>query len=167
VEDRSHALAEEVRAYLLRAFDGSGSPPPLPRPPGFTETELQLAAAVLCMAVMRGDHECRQDEHRALYRAVEDLTGLGPDDTARLLRRAEEQFAASRSLHELAGQIRASFSRERKCRLLESLWRVAYADAELSGHEEYLVRKIADLLDLSTADLMEAKVRAREAFGRD
>jgi uncharacterized tellurite resistance protein B-like protein len=51
--------------------------------------------------------------------------------------------------------------------LVESLWRIAFADAELAGHEEYLVRKVAGQLDLSTADLVETKIRAREAFLRE
>jgi uncharacterized tellurite resistance protein B-like protein len=54
-----------------------------------------------------------------------------------------------------------------KHRLVEALWRIAFADAELAGHEEYLVRKIAVQLGLSTADLVETKVRAREGFLRE
>jgi uncharacterized tellurite resistance protein B-like protein len=50
---------------------------------------------------------------------------------------------------------------------LEALWRIAFADAELAGQEEYLVRKIALQLGLSTADLVETKVRAREEFLRE
>ncbi len=48
--------------------------------------------------------------------------------------------------------------------LVEALWRIAFADAELAGQEEYLVRKIAGQLHLTTADLVETKVRAREGF---
>ena len=47
---------------------------------------------------------------------------------------------------------------------MEALWRIAFADAELAGHEEYLVRKIAGKLNLTSADLVETKVRAREKF---
>jgi uncharacterized tellurite resistance protein B-like protein len=54
-----------------------------------------------------------------------------------------------------------------KRRLVEALWRIAFADAELAGHEEYLVRKIAGKLNLSTADLMETKLQAREKFLRE
>jgi uncharacterized tellurite resistance protein B-like protein len=41
---------------------------------------------------------------------------------------------------------------------------LAFADAELVGHEEYFVRKVAESLGLTTADLVETKVQAREAF---
>ena len=45
--------------------------------------------------------------------------------------------------------------------LAELLWRVVYADGELSRHEDYLARKIANLLDLRPGYLSEARNRAR------
>jgi uncharacterized tellurite resistance protein B-like protein len=48
-----------------------------------------------------------------------------------------------------------------------NLWRLAYADAELAGHEEYFVRKVALAIGLSNADLVETKVSARETFLRE
>jgi len=47
--------------------------------------------------------------------------------------------------------------------VVTSLWQLAFADADLAGHEEYFVRKIAESLGLSTADLVETKILAREA----
>ena len=48
--------------------------------------------------------------------------------------------------------------------VVHALWRVAFADAELASNEEYLVRKVAEQIELSTADLVETKLRAREEF---
>src|SRR5688572_25063370 len=130
-------MAEEVRQYLLQAFSGAGAPPVK----GDSERELQLATAVLCLSVVRADRQCSQDEHHIVISAIERLLGLGADDTARLLRAAEEAMAADRPWAEFVSRIDRGFSHERKCRVLESLWLVAFADAELEGHEEYLVRK--------------------------
>jgi len=44
------------------------------------------------------------------------------------------------------------------------MWQLAFADAELAGQEEYFVRKVAGSLGLTTADLVETKILAREAF---
>jgi uncharacterized tellurite resistance protein B-like protein len=158
-------LADEIRGWLQTAFDAPAAAPAAPAIPA--ERELQIATAILCLSVARADHQCSQDEHRILARAVERVLGLGEDDTVRLMRAAEAQITASRSFADVVSLVDRAFSRERKCRILESLWRVAFADAELSGHEEYLVRKIADRLHLTTADLVETKIAAREAFGRD
>jgi uncharacterized tellurite resistance protein B-like protein len=86
MSDPDHALAEEVRSYLLRAFSGDPSSRSGPVRPD--EQELQLATAVLCLSIMRADHECCQDEHRVMMRAIEHVLGLGPDDAVR----ARESF---------------------------------------------------------------------------
>jgi uncharacterized tellurite resistance protein B-like protein len=45
------------------------------------------------------------------------------------------------------------------------MWQVAYADADLSAHEQHVVRKIADLLYVPHAAYIAAKLRARDAAG--
>jgi len=164
IPDPDHALADEIRGYLMKAFAPAAEGGAPTSPAALDERELQLAAAVLCLAVLRADHESRQDEHHVAERAVEKILGLGPDDAQRLLRKAEDELDASIPMRKFTALIDGGYSTERKRRVLESLWRVAFADADLAPHEEYLVRKIADLLHLTTADLVEAKVRAREAF---
>ncbi len=49
--------------------------------------------------------------------------------------------------------------------MIEHLWRVAFADAELSAWEQHLVRKVADLLYVPHSAYIAAKVRARAAAG--
>jgi uncharacterized tellurite resistance protein B-like protein len=57
------------------------------------------------------------------------------------------------------------FSQEQRQRVVELMWQVAYADAELSAHEQHVVRKIADLLYVPHAAYIAAKLRARDAAG--
>ena len=42
------------------------------------------------------------------------------------------------------------------------LWRVALADRRLDKHEDYLVRKVADLLYVSHSDLIRIRNRVHE-----
>jgi uncharacterized tellurite resistance protein B-like protein len=128
---------------------------------------LQLAAAVLMVSVVRADRESRQDEHRALERAVGRALDLHADAAALVVRVAEDAVARGVSFGGLLLQLRDECTPEQKQQLVESLWRIAFSDAELAAHEEYLVRKIAIQLGLTTADLVETKVRAREGFLRD
>jgi uncharacterized tellurite resistance protein B-like protein len=44
------------------------------------------------------------------------------------------------------------------------LWQVAFADAQLVASEEYIVRKIADLIHVPLADFLAAKIEARDSF---
>ena len=156
-------LVREIKEFLDREWpkavtEGSAT---------ISERRLQLASAVLMVSVVRADLESRQDEHHALQRAVGRALDLHEEAAALVVRVAEEALAQGISFGALLQQIESECSLDQKRQLVESLWRIAFADADLAGHEEYLVRKVANKIGLSTADLVETKVRAREDFLRD
>jgi len=168
--ERERPLSEDLKQALLAAvrdFFELRAEPAETAAAAFSERQIQLAATVLFVQMIRADLEHRQDEHRALERAVERLLGVAADDAALVIRLAEEKVKTSAAFHEFARVLAERCSHEQKKKLTENLWRLAYSDAELQGHEEYLVRKTAELLELSTADLVETKIAAREAFLRE
>lgn len=132
-----------------------------------TDRRLQLAAAVLMVSVVRADRESRQDEHRALDGALSRALALSADEASVVVHAAEEAAERGESFAAAISRLDTGCTIEQKRRLVEMLWRIAFADAELEGHEEYLVRKIAGRLGLSSADLIETKVLAREGFLRE
>jgi uncharacterized tellurite resistance protein B-like protein len=153
-------LIREIQEFIDRRWprseaDGAAA---------ITSRRLQLASAVLMVSVVRADLESRQDEHRAIERAVGRALDLHEDAAAVVVRVAEEALARGVNFGLVLQQLARECSAEQKRQLVESLWRIAFADAELATHEEYLVRKIAGQLGLSTADLVETKIRAREDF---
>ena len=125
---------------------------------------VQLAAAVLMVSVARADLATTEDERSALVRAVSRGLGLPEDVAAVVARCAEDALDRGVRFPVVLARLSRECTVAQKRLLVESLWRIAFADAELAGHEEYLVRKIAGQLDLGTADLVETKVRAREDF---
>ena len=153
-------LLREIQEFLNREWPRADATP-------ITSRKLQLASAVLMVAVVRADFESRQDEHRALERGVARALDLHAEGAALVVRVAEEALDRGVSFALLLQQLARECSVEQKRQLVESLWRIAFSDAELAGHEEYLVRKIAGQLGLTTADLVETKVRAREDFLRE
>ena len=156
-------LIREIQDFIDRQWPRAVADGAAP----ITSRRLQLASAVLMVAVVRADHESRQDEHRALERAVGRALDLHEEAAALVVRVAEEALGRGVSFGLLLQQLARECSLDQKRQLVESLWRIAFSDAELAGHEEYLVRKIAGQLGLTTADLVETKVRAREAFLRE
>jgi uncharacterized tellurite resistance protein B-like protein len=164
VDDRlAGELVAEIREFL--ATEGAGL---FAREAGLvTGRGLQVAAALLMVSMIRADRANRLDEYRVLARAVAALADATPDEALALVRAAEQEIERGDALAASVARLDTRCTREQKMRLVESLWRLAFADAELQGHEEYLVRKLAGLLHLSTADLIEAKVRGREGFLRE
>ena len=132
-----------------------------------TDRQLQAAAAVLMVSVVRADQASRQDEHRALEEAVVQALDLDAETAAVVLRAAEDAITRGVSFAAILQNLEAGCTVSQKRRLVEALWRIAFADAELAGQEEYLVRKIAGHLNLTTADIVETKIRAREKFLAD
>jgi uncharacterized tellurite resistance protein B-like protein len=131
------------------------------------DSRLRLAAAVLMVCVARADLETRVDEQRALEKAVSRALGLPEEEAAVVARCAGDALDRGVIFPVVLARLARECSPAQKRTLVEWLWRIAFADAELAGHEEYLVRKIAGALGLTTADLVETKVRAREDFLRE
>jgi uncharacterized tellurite resistance protein B-like protein len=53
---------------------------------------------------------------------------------------------------------------EDKVRMVEHLWRVAYADGVLTAHENHLMRRVSDLLHVPHGAYISAKMRAKQAM---
>jgi nicotinamide riboside kinase/uncharacterized tellurite resistance protein B-like protein len=168
---RGGAMDSSLRAELVREIqDFLAAQWPRAAAEGaavITGRGLQLGAAVLMVSVVRADLESRQDEHRALERALTRALDLPEDEAAFVVRAAEDAIARGVAFAAVVQRLARECSAAQKRQLVEALWRIAFADAELAGHEEYLVRKVAGQLGLSTADLVETKVRAREDFLRE
>jgi len=94
--------------------------------------------------------------------AVRRTFKLTEEETDEIIALAEEEVKAAVSLYQFTRLIDKGFSYEKKKHIVELLWNVVFADAEMEKHEEYLVRKIADLLHVSHSDFIATKLKARE-----
>ena len=155
-----HELVREITEFLEQQWPRATAE----ESSTITDRQLRLASAVLMVSVVRADRASRQDEHRALDAALSRALDLGVEETALVVRAAEDAIAKGASFARTLQHLDAGCTPAQKRHLVGALWRIAFADAELAGQEEYLVRKIAGKLNLTTADLMETKVRARKTF---
>lgn len=58
---------------------------------------------------------------------------------------------------------KSELERAEKVRIIEYMWYVAYADRQISAHENHLMSKIAGLLYIPYGDYVAAKMRAKPA----
>ena len=162
----SDAASEQtavIRA-LQQFFEKRISPlAPSARADAESEHRLRLATAALFIETMRVDFHVTDDERDKLEAAVRDTLQLDAEETRELLSLAEQEVDASVELFQFTRLIDEAFTTEQKAQLVERLWRVALADAQIDRLEEHLVRKIANLLHVSHRDYIAAKRRARVA----
>lgn len=134
-------------------------------PPAAQEHALQLATAVLLVEVMRADATQHGLEKPAVLAALRDKFALAGDELARLYELAEQRSVEAHDLHSFTSRLNAAFDEPQRVRILELLWRVAYADGHLDAHENHLMRRLADLLHVRKADAIGAKLRAERPAG--
>jgi uncharacterized tellurite resistance protein B-like protein len=135
------------------------------RPPaadqGDDEHALHLATAVLLVEVMRADAEFGEAERRAVIDALSERFVLAADEIARLVELAEHTAREAHDLHSFTSRINDAFDMAQKVRMVEAMWRVAYADGTLSAHENHVLWRVADLLHVPHGAYINAKMRAR------
>ena len=132
---------------------------------GEARPTIEVATAALLVETVRLDGEIDEAERAAAHRAVRAKFGLGEAEAATLIRLAEEEARDATGYYQFTSLINKQFSAAQKERVIELMWQVAYADAELSAHEQHVVRKIADLLHVPHRAYIAAKLRARAAAG--
>jgi len=125
---------------------------------------LQLATAVLLVEVMRADPEIAETERRTLVEALSQQFALGDDEVQDLLARAMNASREATDFYAFTSRINEACDMGRKLQIIESLWRVAYADGRLDARENHVMRKIADLLYIDQGAYVNAKMRARSAM---
>lgn len=76
---------------------------------------------------------------------------------------AEQQRKQATDYFQFTSLINKGYSLEQKIGLIESLWKIAFIDGVLDMNEEYLVRKIADLLYVPHTAFIMAKNRIAPA----
>ena len=140
-------------------------PPQPARSPAADEHALQLAAAVLLVEVMRADASFHDDERTAVRAALREKFALSDDEAARLTELAEATARESIDLFAFTSRIDERFEMAQKIRIVEHMWRVAYADGRLSEHERHLLWRVADLLHVPQGASVHARLRAQRDAG--
>lgn len=141
------------------------APPPTQTDPRDEEHLLQLATAVMLVEVMRADTSFHDDEREAVLAALVDKFALTADEAQRLVELAHAAAKQATDLFAFTSRINDRFEMAQKIRMIEHMWRVAYADGHLSEHERHVMWRIADLLHVPQGAYQHARRRAQEAAG--
>lgn len=132
------------------------------------QQQMQLAAAVLLVEVAAIDNHFADDESETLLHILKDKFRLPADAVTQLKEQASEARANASSLHDHTRIVHENFSLQQKIELVGNMWQIAYADGELDKYEEYIIRRVSELIYVSHNDFIRAKQWARDrAFPAD
>jgi uncharacterized tellurite resistance protein B-like protein len=127
--------------------------------PDVRTRDTKLAACALLLELAHADDRFSARELAHLQAAVTRQFGLDPEEAAELLELAAAERAQATDLWQFTSLIKENYSRGQRMVLLEMMWGLVYADGELAEKEEYLMRKICNLLDLEPGYLAEVRKR--------
>ncbi len=128
-----------------------------------SEHTLQLATSVLLIEVMRSDFDSTDQEQVATLNILKERFDLSDTEVAQLSELGHQSAMAANDFQQFTSVINRELSLAEKIRIIEYMWQVAYADDQISAHENHLMSKIASLLYIPHADYITAKMRAKPA----
>ncbi|MCP3849782.1 MAG: TerB family tellurite resistance protein [Gammaproteobacteria bacterium] len=123
---------------------------------------LQLATAALLIEMMNQDDKVDDKEIQAVRLALKQQFDLEDDEITQLCQLAEDELHNAVDYYQFTKLIAENFSQPQKIKIIELLWRVAFADNHLDSYEEHMVRRIADLIYVPHQDLIQTKLRAQK-----
>ena len=121
---------------------------------------LHLAACALLLELAHADDQFSELERAHIEAVLRRHFSLDEEQAKELMKLAEAERASAIDLYQFTSLIRSSYSLGQKTLLAEIMWGLIMADGQIARHEAYLLRKIANLLDLEPGYLSAARKRA-------
>jgi uncharacterized tellurite resistance protein B-like protein len=122
------------------------------------EDPLRLATAAVLLEIAHADGSFSPAEDGDVVGFLKSAFTLDEASVRELLKAADEIRAHTIDHFALTNYIRRNAPLEERLGIVKTMWRVAYADGRLTDYENYLVRKLADLLGIEHRVMIDAKV---------
>lgn len=123
--------------------------------------DVKLAAATLMFELIRSDGRVDELEMSHMKKLLTKQFDLSESDFDSLVSLAEKNAKEAISLYEFTREICDHWDNEKRVQLLESLWILALSDDVIDPHERHLVRKVAGLLYLNEAQIIQSRESAK------
>ncbi len=117
-----------------------------------------LACAILLIEVSYADFKIDKTEIKSIIELFEKNFKLSKKESEWLSDKALNIHKDANCLREYIKYINNNYTKEQKNNLIKMAWRVARADNIVDKHEEYIIRKLSDLLYVNHIDFIKSKI---------
>jgi len=147
-------MFEKIKHFFDRYID-------LTTTDGDSEEQLKIASAALLMEMMHTEEVDADKKQHLILTLLENSFALTKEQATDLMACAERQRQQATDYFEFTHLIYNAYSHDQKIQLIESMWKIALVDNNLDIDEEYLVDKIARLLYIPHAEVLQVRNRTR------
>lgn len=144
-----------IQKFFQQSFDDSND--------HRREMSLDMATAILMIEVSRADFNQDESERMHIRQLLSEHLSIDDAQLEEMLESAHEEADRLVSLQHITRLMNEKMDQQGKVRVVELMWKVAYADGEKHHYEEHLLRQVADLLYVSHADFIQARHQAEES----
>ncbi|MBE19797.1 MAG: hypothetical protein CMD69_02640 [Gammaproteobacteria bacterium] len=152
-------MFKKIKSYIKKFSSKSSEENPTTK----DDTSIMNACASLLIEAAFADKIFSETEVDSLKFTLVNKFDFNENDVNQLIEEAENIVEESTSLYEHTRLINDKSSYEDKLRLINSLWKIAYADNEIDKYEDHLIRKISNLLHVSHKDFISEKIKVKES----
>ena len=128
------------------------------------KSEQELAYASLLIEVINSDNKFDDRERGKLLEILSNKLDIHKEELDNFTELAQKKTEDSTSLYEFTREINDQYEYEEKVSLITDLWGIAYSDGKLDKYEDYVIRKIADLIYVSHADFIKSKLKVKNTI---
>ena len=128
------------------------------------KSEQELAYASLLIEVINSDNKFDDRERDKLLEILSNKLDIHKEELDNFTELAQKKSEDSTSLYEFTREINDQYEYEEKVSLITDLWGIAYSDGKLDKYEDYVIRKIADLIYVRHADFIKSKLRVKNVI---
>ena len=121
----------------------------------------ELTYASLLVEVIKSDDKFDERERAQLLDVLSTKLKILDDELQNFVELAEKKAEDSTSLYEFTREINDEYKYDDKVKLIEDLWGIAYSDGQLDKYEDYVIRKIADLIYVTHSDFIKSKLSVK------
>ena len=127
------------------------------------DQDIHVATCALLLEMAAIDGEFSKEEKESIITILKSRYNLTEEDALALIDASREEITKSIDLWQFTNLINKNYTEEEKIRVIETIWKVVYADGILEKHEDYLVHQLGKLLRLTHSQLIEAKLTVKES----
>jgi uncharacterized tellurite resistance protein B-like protein len=126
---------------------------------------LPLATAAILLEIGYADGTFTPAEGEDLTSYLHSAFQVSPEEALELIDEATEIRNQTIDHFALTNYVRKNASLEDRINIVKTMWKMVYSDGKLTDYENYLVRKLADLLGLEHHVMIDAKVAVLREMG--
>ena len=126
---------------------------------------LRLATAAVLLDIAYADGSFTPAEDGNMVEYLRRAFQLDDTSAQELIEAAAEIRNRTIDYFAITNYIRKSMSLQERIEIVKAMWRIVYSDGRLTDYENYLVRKLSDLLGLEHHVMIDAKVTVLRELG--